>query len=35
MFYHLEGKISELMQGAAVVDCGGVGYLVNTSLTTQ
>lgn len=35
MFYHLEGKIAELMQGAAVVDCGGVGYLVNTSLTTQ
>ena len=35
MFYHLEGKIAELMQGAAVVDCSGVGYLVNTSLTTQ
>ena len=35
MFYHLEGKVAELIQGAAVVDCGGVGYLVNTSLTTQ
>lgn len=35
MFYHLEGRIAELMQGAAVVDCNGVGYLVNTSLNTQ
>lgn len=35
MFYHLEGRIAELMQGAAVVDCSGVGYLVNTSLNTQ
>ena len=35
MFYHLEGRTAELMQGAAVVDCNGVGYLVNTSLNTQ
>ena len=35
MFYHLEGRVAELMQGAAVVDCNGVGYLVNTSLNTQ
>lgn len=35
MFYHLEGRVAELMQGAAVVDCSGVGYLVNTSLNTQ
>lgn len=35
MFYHLNGKVAELGQGMAVIDCNGVGYLVNTSLTTQ
>lgn len=35
MFYHLDGKVAELSQGMAVIDCNGVGYLVNTSLTTQ
>lgn len=35
MFYHLDGKVAELGQGMAVIDCNGVGYLVNTSLTTQ
>ena len=33
MFYHLDGKVAELGQGMAVIDCNGVGYLVNTSLT--
>ena len=32
MFYHLDGKVAELGQGMAVIDCNGVGYLVNTSL---
>ncbi len=35
MFYHLDGKVAEQGQGMAVIDCNGVGYLVNTSLTTQ
>lgn len=35
MFYHLDGKVAELGQGMAVIDCNGVGYLVNSSLTTQ
>lgn len=35
MLYHLDGKVAELGQGMAVIDCNGVGYLVNTSLTTQ
>ena len=35
MFYHLDGKVAELGQGMAVIDCNGVGYLVNTSLPTQ
>ena len=35
MFYHLDGRVAELGQGMAVIDCNGVGYLVNTSLTTQ
>ena len=34
MFYHLDGKVAELGQGMAVIDCNGVGYLVNTSLNT-
>lgn len=34
MFYHLDGKVAELGHGMAVIDCNGVGYLVNTSLNT-
>ena len=34
MFYHLDGKVVELGQGMAVIDCSGVGYLVNVSLNT-
>ena len=29
-----DGKVAELGQGMAVIDCNGVGYLVNTSLNT-
>ena len=34
MFYYLEGKISVIEQNLAVVDCGGVGYAVNTTAYT-
>lgn len=34
MFYHLKGTIAELSQGMAVIDCGGVGFAVNTSMNT-
>ena len=26
MFYHIEGKVTELEPGLAVVDCGGIGF---------
>ena len=32
MFYHLEGIVAELGQNLAVVDCGGIGFAVNTSV---
>ncbi|NLC72784.1 MAG: Holliday junction branch migration protein RuvA [Ruminococcaceae bacterium] len=35
MFYHIEGKISEITKDAAIIDCNGVGYEVKTSLTTM
>lgn len=31
MFYHIEGIISEILPNLAVVDCGGLGYAINTS----
>ena len=34
MFYPLDGNVAELGQGMAVIDCSGVGYLVNVSLNT-
>lgn len=34
MFYHLKGIISDILPGMVVVDCGGVGYAVNTSMYT-
>ena len=34
MFYHLKGTITELGQGMAVIECGGVGFAVNTSKNT-
>lgn len=34
MFYHLKGTITELAAYMAVVDCGGVGFAVNTSMNT-
>ena len=34
MFYHLEGIITDIDINLAVIDCGGVGYAVNTTANT-
>ena len=34
MFYHLSGTITDMEPGLAVIDCGGVGFAVNTSAYT-
>lgn len=34
MFYHLNGIVSDIDINLAVVDCGGVGYAVNTTANT-
>ena len=34
MFYHLKGTVTDIVNGMAVVECGGVGYGVNTSMYT-
>lgn len=34
MIAHLRGSLSELSPTSVVIDCGGVGYLVNISLNT-
>lgn len=34
MFYYIEGKVTVLDQGLAVIDCGGVGYACNASQNT-
>ena len=34
MFYHLKGIVAEILPGMAVVECGGVGYAVNTTQQT-
>ncbi len=34
MFYYLNGKLTILKPDAAVIDCGGVGYLLSISATT-
>ncbi len=35
MFYHLSGTVTDLEPGLAVVDCGGVGFAVNTTAYTM
>ena len=35
MFYHIEGKVTELELGLAVVDCSGIGFAVNVTLNTM
>lgn len=34
MFYHIKGIVTDIDTGMAVVDCGGIGFAVNTSLNT-
>lgn len=34
MFYHLAGIVSDIDINLAVIDCGGVGYAVNTTANT-
>lgn len=34
MFYHLDGIVSDIDINLAVIDCGGVGYAVNTTANT-
>lgn len=34
MFYHLAGIVSDIDINLAVIDCGGVGYAVNTTVNT-
>ena len=34
MFYHLAGTVSDIDINLAVIDCGGVGYAVNTTVNT-
>tara|TARA_R110002072_G_scaffold9144_20_gene44979 strand:- start:846 stop:1427 length:582 start_codon:yes stop_codon:yes gene_type:complete len=34
MIHHLRGKLTEINPTYAVIDCGGVGYLVNITLNT-
>lgn len=34
MIYHIEGKLTEVTPTYAVIDCAGVGYLVNITLAT-
>lgn len=34
MFHHIEGTVSDIDINLAVIDCGGVGYAVNTTANT-
>ena len=34
MFYHIEGKVSELEPALAVLDCGGIGFALNVTANT-
>ncbi len=34
MFYHIEGKVTDIEPALAVIDCGGVGYALNVTLNT-
>ena len=35
MFYYIEGTVALMEAGLVVVDCGGVGYGMNTTVNTQ
>ena len=34
MFYYIEGTVALMENGLAVIDCGGVGYALNTTVNT-
>ena len=34
MFYYVDGTVSVLQQGLAVIDCSGVGYACHASQNT-
>lgn len=34
MFYHIEGKVTDVEPALVVIDCGGVGYALNAALNT-
>jgi Holliday junction DNA helicase RuvA len=34
LFYHIEGKVTDIEPNLAVIDCGGVGYALNASANT-
>ena len=34
MFYHLEGVVAEIEQNLIALDCGGIGFAVNTTVNT-
>lgn len=34
MFYHIDGTVTDILNMLAVVDCGGVGYALNTTNNT-
>ena len=34
MFYHLEGIVSEIGPNLVVLDCGGIGFALNTTIST-
>jgi len=34
MFYHIEGTVAEISQNQAVIDCGGIGFALNTTINT-
>lgn len=34
MFYYIEGTVALMDNGLAVIDCGGVGYALNTTVNT-
>lgn len=34
MFYHLKGQVTDIETNLAVIDCGGVGFAVNTSMNS-
>ena len=34
MFHYISGPVAEILPGAAVIDCSGVGFQINTSVYT-